>query len=452
MEWLERFIRIFEENQILMTVLGLSGAGILTFWIKDVPRGMFNILKREMTTEIVISSHHRVFVCVMRWIEKEYLHKKFRKLKVVSGGGWGDEIRDEDDNGVVISAGYGSHLIRYHGSLIWINMRAESANQTNADKDILTMVKLGRGNRLFRDLIDDAIKLERKKGGISLYRWNGYWDFVRHLRKRAIDSIYIEKEKKDFLLSSIGSFIQREDWYLKHGIPYQLGILLYGPPGTGKTSLINALSAHFERPIYYFPAGNMSSIQKAMANLPDNCFFVIEDIDMTTGKIDDGKDPDDEKHVPPHDGDDVLNKVMMRSYLSDVLNSLDGVFSPHGRILLATTNNIDNIDDAVIRPGRIDICMEIGYVNHEILNQFIHAFYGDDVSAGINIADNLTVAELQHLVLAGSSADDIINYVKIPTLSEWLKDTSILLKEKFTDNGWKGLNKACIPEKDGLNT
>lgn len=428
MDWMQRFIELFEKNQMLMTLLGLSGAGILTFWIKDVPRGLFEIIKREVTTELVITSHHHVFMCVMRWIEKNYAQKKFRKLKAVSNI-YGHKVDDTGDNGVIISAGYGSHLIRYHGGYIWINMRAESANQTEADKDILTLVKLGRGNRLFRDLINDAVELDRKKEGIGLYRWCGYWDFVRNLRKRSMDSIYIEQEKKDRLVGAIETFIQREDWYLKHGIPYQLGILLYGPPGTGKTSMINALSAHFERPIYYFPAGNMSVIQKAMANLPENCLFVIEDIDMTAGKIEDDDDYGDdgfierplEQHAT-HVNDKNMSKIT-QFYLSDVLNSLDGVFAPHGRILLATTNRIADINDAVMRPGRIDISMEIGYVNNEILHQFIESFFGDgyDVS-GVNLIPSLTVAELQQLVLSGYSAEEIIKFVTIPTVTEWIKN------------------------------
>lgn len=40
--------------------------------------------------------------------------------------------------------------------------------------------------------------------------------------------------------------------------------------------------------------------------------------------------------------------------LSGLLNSLDGIFTAHGRILIMTTNHRDILDDALIRPGRCD--------------------------------------------------------------------------------------------------
>ena len=44
---------------------------------------------------------------------------------------------------------------------------------------------------------------------------------------------------------------------------------------------------------------------------------------------------------------------------SGLLNALDGVASQEGRIFILTTNHIDRLDDALIRPGRCDVKVKV---------------------------------------------------------------------------------------------
>lgn len=68
-------------------------------------------------------------------------------------------------------------------------------------------------------------------------------------------------------------------------MPYRRGILLYGKPGTGKTSLINAISAHLNRDLYFL---NLKSIKQdnelsaAFSGVPSNQIIVLEDVDTMT--------------------------------------------------------------------------------------------------------------------------------------------------------------------------
>ena len=52
--------------------------------------------------------------------------------------------------------------------------------------------------------------------------------------------------------------------------------------------------------------------------------------------------------------------------LSGLLNALDGVASQEGRILIMTTNHIEKLDSALIRPGRIDLRLELNYADSEL--------------------------------------------------------------------------------------
>ena len=59
-----------------------------------------------------------------------------------------------------------------------------------------------------------------------------------------------------------------------------------------------------------------------------------------------------------------------------VLNTLDGMTSKHGLIVFMTTNSIDILesDPALIRPGRIDLRMELGYCDEYQARKFVASF------------------------------------------------------------------------------
>lgn len=403
MEFLHKIFETIQSNQLLMTGLGLSGAGIITFWVKDVPRSIYAFLKRELTTELIITSQNIVFHNLLKWIEKNYKNNSFRKLKLTNGR-WGYE------DATTTSIGYGYHYIKYKKTILFINLFKETANQTANDKETLTIVKFGRSRKLFDELINEIKTLDVDMTKTKIYKMEDNWMYVKDQKKRSLDSIFIEKEKKDMLVNNLSRFINKEQWYIDNGIPYQLGILLYGAAGTGKTSLIKAISGYLNYPVYYLSPKKLSKIECAMSTLSDKCIVVIEDIDsncLTHSR---------EKKV--NSEENTMIEEFSTISLSEILNSLDGMFSAHGRILIATTNHIENLDSALIRPGRIDLKIEIGFVNSEILISFIKNFYPNNkidfnIINNIKLKPNISVAMLQNMVLQGNSENEIIEFVKL---------------------------------------
>ena len=61
--------------------------------------------------------------------------------------------------------------------------------------------------------------------------------------------------------------------------------------------------------------------------------------------------------------------------LDDFLNLLDGVRETPGRIIIITSNYYQELDPALIRPGRIDCTIEMKKVNHSILIEMIGYYY-----------------------------------------------------------------------------
>ena len=61
--------------------------------------------------------------------------------------------------------------------------------------------------------------------------------------------------------------------------------------------------------------------------------------------------------------------------LSGILNAIDGASAPTGHLLIMTTNHPENLDDALIRPGRVDFIVEFSYATREqIRDVFLKLF------------------------------------------------------------------------------
>lgn len=101
--------------------------------------------------------------------------------------------------------------------------------------------------------------------------------------------------------------------------------------------------------------------------------------------------------------------------LASVLNTIDGIGAPTNTIFIFTTNHVEKLDPALIRPGRIDLKLEIKPVCVETFTQFMKKHYGEDVSipADLKIRKGISFAELQTMVMGKKTPSEIIKHVKV---------------------------------------
>ena len=184
-------------------------------------------------------------------------------------------------------------------------------------------------------------------------------------RKRN-ETVILNKGTKEKLLKHIEEFLDQtsQRWYSNRGIPYRRGYLLYGPPGTGKSSLSKSIAGRFGLDIYILnlSAINEASLTSLFAKLPSRCVILLEDVDAVSLNRDAETEDSRQAVAPSRERKPASGKVS----LSAILNTIDGVASQEGRILIMTTNHITRLDEALIRPGRVDMKVELGLADNEM--------------------------------------------------------------------------------------
>lgn len=229
---------------------------------------------------------------------------------------------------------------------------------------------------------------------------------------KSFDNVFFDK--KDDLISRLDYFLNNEDSYRKLGIPYTLGLLFHGEPGCGKTSTIKAITNYTKRHIVEIPLSKIKTCTE-LKNIffdelicnhyvpSDKKIIVLEDIDcmgdIVTKRLDnipDGEDvlTDEEVEIQKLEA---MNKIVNKGKnnnsiykrilkdedendklnLSYILNLIDGVLEQKGRILIVTTNHPEKLDDALIRPGRVDMKINFTKCSKKVCQDILNFFFGD---------------------------------------------------------------------------
>jgi chaperone BCS1 len=248
----------------------------------------------------------------------------------------------------------------------------------------ITLECLGRSLAPARALLEEAqtYYLEKTIATTHVFRGNGHhWASITSRPSRDIDTVILEKTKKQTLLSDINEYLhpRTRRWYASHGIPYRRGYLFSGPPGCGKTSLTAALAGVFGIDIYVIslldPYMNEEALIRLFSSCPSRCIVLLEDIDAAG--LTRSNDP---KLKKKDDGAlDPLGrpKAVKAISLSGVLNAIDGVSSSEGRILVMTTNKPKDLDSALIRPGRVDMHVQFELPGRDEMIEMFLSMYRD---------------------------------------------------------------------------
>jgi chaperone BCS1 len=237
----------------------------------------------------------------------------------------------------------------------------------------------------------------------KMIQFHQAWDTMILRPIRPLDTVHLDEVVKANLVNDIRNYLDNKTkrFYENRGIPYRRGYLLYGPPGTGKTSLSLALAGLFGLELYLLHIPGVredSELEKLFTTLPPKCLVLLEDIDAigTARQLDIDDGVEDEEYAK------ISGEKKQRCTLSGLLNVLDGVSSQEGRVVLMTSNVAHKLDKALIRPGRIDRMVYLGYINEKSASlMYLRMFERDDNQKLEN--DGPDEVELQKLAIKFSS-------------------------------------------------
>lgn len=387
------------DNPYFGAGFGLFGIGAGAAILRRGLQGAVIYFRRNHMITLEVPCRDKSYQWLLQWITI----KGARKTQHLSV----ETSFEQHDTGLIKTKydfipSVGTHFFRYKGN--WIKVERTREQHTldlhmGTPWETVTLTSLGKNKELYFEILEEArrMALTRNEGKTVMYTAMGPdWRPFGHPRKiRPLGSVVLDKGITEKLVADIRDFLRASQWYGDRGIPYRRGYLLYGPPGCGKSSFITALAGELNFGICVL---NLSErgltddrLNHLLAVAPQNSIILLEDIDAAFASREDTP-----RVAAAYEG---LNRLTF----SGLLNCLDGVASTEARIVFMTTNHLERLDPALVRPGRVDLKEYIGYCTEHQLEEMFKRFYMTDrpelpcqfASDVLKLCPNVSPAQVQ---------------------------------------------------------
>lgn len=391
-----------QSNQFLSGGALLMVIGALGMYLRALPGQIYRFIRRRFFIDFEINMNDDAFYWFNDWLAEQNYTKKWSRYLSVRTTRRGR--RDNEAPKIILSPAPGSHWMFWKGYFMIVDRdRQEDSHGGNNNKVSGGMASIARERfdisiltwkrNIITKLLEEARAIAHPPGDDRITVYTPYyseWNSDTKCRPRPMDSVILRGEVMQDLAADLNEFIDNEERYVARGIPYRRGYLLYGPPGNGKSSAVIALASHLKLDICVINLGTPSlgddDLRDLMAKVPPHSIVLVEDIDCVFEQRE--------------STDDNESKITF----SGLLNALDGVVASEGRILFMSTNHIEKLDPALIRPGRCDVKLLIKNANQDQGRRLFERFHPDrpDLAErfGELVGDELySMAELQgHLM------------------------------------------------------
>eukprot|EP01112_Ceratiomyxa_fruticulosa_P018933 TRINITY_DN6125_c0_g1_i11.p1 TRINITY_DN6125_c0_g1~~TRINITY_DN6125_c0_g1_i11.p1 ORF type:complete len:444 (-),score=72.12 TRINITY_DN6125_c0_g1_i11:167-1498(-) len=324
-------------------------------------RSLWNRFKIAFFVSLDINSRDESYKWVLEWMSEHSFMKEDQRLGV--------ETRYTDDGEkptIFFVPSVGEHKFAYKGKTVWINRLREGTYDIGTANifEILTLSTFGWDSSVLKTIVREAMESSMKREvGKTIICTNsgGCWKkFGSPREKRPFHSVILPEGVMEELYIDLSNFLSSVNWYRERGIPYRRGYLLHGEPGSGKSSAIHALAGKLDMNICIISLTHSDMNDETLLSLlnsaPPRVILLLEDIDYIFVGRESGQDGS-------------------RVSFSGLLNALDGVGAQEGRVVFMTTNKIHQLDPALIREGRVDKKIHLGFATKDQVVRLFTHFY-----------------------------------------------------------------------------
>ena len=320
------------------------------------------LMRRKFVVSLEVSSRDSGYEWMLRWLASQHSFK-VQQMSVLTRTAAFDYSSNDRQHTECLFGPCPNlrHFFFYEGRPLTLTRRRRDNVGPSYDGEIfetLEFTTVGTNPSFLQNIMKAAqLHAEMEDSNHTVVYMNGGSNWTRQARprsRRSLSSVVLPGDMSDFILKDVRKFLDSSAFYKQLGVPYRRGYLLHGPPGCGKTSYVMALAGELRLSISLLNLSNRNLNDESLTSLLNSAHMdtivLLEDIDRAFSNE--------------------CNVTM-----SGLLNALDGVGAQEGRLVFMTTNHVEMLDPALIRPGRADVKIEIGLLDVDQSERMFRKFY-----------------------------------------------------------------------------
>lgn len=391
-------------------VLGSAGTivALAIRYLKSIPVFLWERILRRIRYTVTIEQNTDLFLYLERWLitfhtdqyrnviaffENDYIVGKDSEPPIEDVKATSGKTDDKVDDNIKYRQKSDHIFIRYQKVVIKIYKGRDKLEHTSNLAALFYdhfYISALFGKNKIKVLLEEVREFNQQfklsEDSLKVYVSSSYGDWykIKDVLPKPLSGIIIDKTEKENLRNDISNFLSNKAWYQERGIPHKRGFMFEGSPGNGKSSLAMAIGREFNKDIFTLILNSIesdNSLIRLFSNLSNNSILLVEDVDSAFKKR--------------------IAKKGVKISFQAFSNCLDGVLYTDDIIVIMTTNNIGDIDSALLRAGRIDMKLKLNNPTQQIAMEYINHFF-DKNSNGLSLnyeTNRYSMADIQNLCI-----------------------------------------------------